>query len=598
MPGIFGIIDASLSGSRSLPEELLAQTRVMLRSMRLEAWYSSRLMHVPAAGASVGQVELRPLAHQSGPLLTLTTGERATAVASGTTPEDIFQGIGGTSAGLVAEPSSGRVILFNDRYGRERLFVRTVGSRTFFASEAKAILAVCPEARAFDTQGLAEFLACGCTLTTRSLFRGIAVLEPGTMLSFDRDGVRISRYFVEQELERGSRLSADDFRASFTAALRTEVRRAAIAEPASALSLTGGLDSRMIAACLADGPPLPSYTFGSMYRKTGDVSVAQSVAGICGLPHQVIGLGGEFLANFRQTFDRSVYISDGYLGLSGAAELHVNALARAIAPARITGNWGGEMMRGVRAFKFTVPKGNFLRPELLDCMTQAEAAFSPRIADPLSGTLFHQIPLQGYGRYVVERSQVITRTPFLAPQVVEALYGAAPEVRRACESAAAVIGQRPALLGLPTDAGVVVTRPARARKLWRRAAIKTEYMTSHGAPDWMARLAAVLPAPVLETRFLGVDKFYHFRHWMRHQLAPTVKAVLAAAAPRLEQSLDLERVRAMADQHCRGQANYTDSLDKVMTLATAERMLFDDAAWQQRLGDVSTVRDEEQARWA
>jgi asparagine synthase (glutamine-hydrolysing) len=598
MPGIFGIVDSSLVGATALPDELVAQTRAMLGSMRVEPWYSAQLSTVSAAGACIGQVEIRKLAAQTGPLMTLTTGERSSATVGGTAADEIFRTIDGACAGVVVDAATGRVLLFNDRYGRERLFVRTIGSRTFFASEAKAILAVCPDSRAFDTQGLAEFLACGCTLTARSLYKDIDVLEQGSVLEFDLHGLKRRRYFAEQQLEGGRHANASDFRATFTNALRTEVRRAALDVPSTALSLTGGLDSRMVAACVSTGASLPSFTFGSMYRTTGDVSVGREVARLCGLSHQVITLGSDFLATFPDLFERSTYVSDGYLGLSGAAELYVNTLARDIAPARMTGNWGGEMMRGVRAFKFTVPKGEFLRPEVLERMSESEAAFAPRIADPLSGTLFHQVPLQGYGRYVIERSQVVTRTPFLAPPVVEALYAAAPEVRRSVESAAAVIGQRPSLLALPTDAGVVVTGDVRARKLWRRIVIKTEYMTSHGAPDWVARMGAALPPQMLETRFLGVDKFYHFRHWMRRQLAPTLKAVLASAGPRLEQSLDLDRVRAMADQHCRGEANFTDSLDKVMTLAVAERTLLDDAAWNRRLRDVYTVSTEEQATWA
>jgi hypothetical protein len=54
----------------------------------------------------------------------------------------------------------------------------------------------------------------------------------------------------------------------------------------------------------------------------------------------------------------------------------------------------------------------------------------------------------------------------------------------------------------------------------------------------------------------------------------------------------------MADQHCRGEANFIDSLDKVMTLAVADRTLLDDAAWNRRLRDVHAVSPEEHATWA
>ncbi len=583
MPGIFGIIDTAFVGSITLPEELLASAKQMLGAMQLEPWHTTAIASLPAVGACLGSVEIAAPTLAAGRVFAMTTGERACTPLRMESAETAFNVLDGLCAGVVADEDARRFVVFNDRFGRERIFVHTAGSRTFFASEAKAILAVCPSTRTFDARGIAEFLACGCTLTTRSLYAGIEVLEPGTRLTFDRAGIERRRYSTERDFEGRTPVEPAAFRDEFTRALRDEVLAEASASPSTALSLTGGLDSRMIAACIVNDARVPTFTFGSMYRTTGDVAVGRAVAKACGLSHQVIDLGHDFLDDFAATFNRSVYASDGYLGLSGAAELHVNRLARTIAPARMTGNWGGELMRGVRAFKFSMPKGGFLRPEALTSIAASEAAFSPAIADPLSGALFHQIPLQGYGRYAIERSQVVTRTPFLAPRVVDALYSAAPETRRASASAAAVIGQEPKLLAMPTDAGVLVTRDARFRRQWRRLVIKAEYMTSHGAPDWVARAASVLPAPVLERRFLGVDKFYHFRHWMRHQLAPTVIEVLAEPAPRLEPWIDRVRLREMADLHCRGKANYTDALDKAMTLIVADRELLDGGRWAQRV---------------
>ncbi len=598
MPGIFGVIDASLSGAAVLPAEVLASVRQMLDAMQLESWYATTMASLPAVGACVGSVEIAASELAAGRVFTMTTGERARRPARLESAEAAFNSLDGVCAGVVADEDASRLIVFNDRFGRERIFTHTTGSRTFFASEAKAILAVCPSTRSFDARGIAELLACGCTLTTRSLYAGIDVLEPGTRVTFDRAGIERRRYATERDFEGRAPVEPAAFRDAFTSALRDEVLAEAAALPPTALSLTGGLDSRMVAACLGSNERVPTFTFGSMYRTTGDVAIARAVAKACGLSHQVIDLGHDFLAGFATTFDRSVYASDGYLGLSGAAELHVNRLARTIAPARMTGNWGGELMRGVRAFKFSMPKGGFLRPEALTSIAASEAAFSPAIADPLSGALFHQIPLQGYGRYAIERSQVVTRTPFLAPRVVDALYSAAPETRRASASAAAVIGQEPKLLAMPTDAGVLVTRDARFRQQWRRLVIKAEYMTSHGAPDWVARAASVLPAPVLERRFLGVDKFYHFRHWMRHQLAPTVIEVLSEPAPRLEPWIDRVRLREMADLHCRGKANYTDALDKAMTLIVADRELLDGARWAQRARTTNAADGNVLTPWA
>ena len=45
-----------------------------------------------------------------------------------------------------------------------------------------------------------------------------------------------------------------------------------------------------------------------------------------------------------------------------------------------------------------------------------------------------------------------------------------------------------------------------------------------------------IPAPLLETRFLGVDKFQHFRFWMRRDLAMFLRDALIDS-----HAADLER---------------------------------------------------------
>jgi asparagine synthase (glutamine-hydrolysing) len=206
--------------------------------------------------------------------------------------------------------------------------------------------------------------------------------------------------------------------------------------------------------------------------------------------------------------------------------------------------------------------------------TSAEA-FSNTYPHPVSAALFDQIPYQGFGRYAIERSQMVMRSPFLAEDVVSWLYRAPASVRESGAGAAAVIGRRPELLAIPTDVGLLGRRSSFVRRASRRALIKAEYLTSHGAPDWMARLGARLPAPLLETRFLGVDKFQHFRFWTRRDLANFVRDTLVQDDHgELGEWVDLTRIRRMVDDHIDGYANYTNEIDRLLTIVTARKLLF------------------------
>jgi len=586
MPGIFGVIDLAARGTAARSHELVDVARRMSVSMSYEPFHRATVVPCLSLGACVGRVMLDTGKPESGrpngwPVV-LTAGEVVPEVPAGPLAGmDVVQRIAGRCAAFVGDVQTGHSHLFNDRYGRERLFVHVDGSRVFFASEAKAILAVAPRTRVLDALGLAELMAAGCTLGSRSLFRDIEILEPGTLLTFG-ETIERRRFFTVDRLEELAPVTSSEFLEGFGGSLRAAVDRSVRESSSIGVSLTGGLDSRMIMASLeAREGSIPCYTFGSMYRTSGDVAVARKVADACGQPHQVIEVGGSFLARIHETLDQAVYASDGYLGLSGAAELYANRQGRTIAATRMTGNWGGELMRGVRAFKFVLPKGGFVSAALeSDMRDSAAQAFSHASANSLSAALFNQMPLQGYGRYAIERSQLLTSSPFLADEAVEWLYRAPAHVRASSESAATIIRRKPGLVAFPTDVGVLGTGNPAVRKAWRKAVIKAEYLTSHGAPDWMAKLASRLPASLLETRFLGVDKFTHFRFWMRHDLAGFVRETLATRdAADLDAWFDMRRVQAMVEDHIAGRANYTSEIDKVLTVAVAQKTLLADRRW-------------------
>ena len=94
--------------------------------------------------------------------------------------------LNGLFAGVIVDPVRERVLLFNDRYGSERIYFYERPGMVFFASEAKALLSVLPEARALDDAGVADFLAYGSARGGRTLFRGIQLLPGGTIWRFDR----------------------------------------------------------------------------------------------------------------------------------------------------------------------------------------------------------------------------------------------------------------------------------------------------------------------------------------------------------------------------------------------------------------------------
>ena len=601
MPGIVGIISQA-----SASENTLKLGR-MLESMKYEDFYASGSYSDPSLGLHVGWTSHRgapddclPIRNEHADAALFLSGavyaEPADVRALRSKGHDIagpglsylihlyeedgarfFSSLNGWFAGVLVDSRRGRCFVFNDRYGMGRLFVHEAPDAIYFASEAKALLAVLPDTRRFDPAGLAQFLTCGCTLGTTSLFKDIAVLPGGSLWEADRAGVRKGSYFSRGEWESQESLAPAAFERRLTETFPAVVARYAGSELPTGVSLTGGLDSRMLMACLdPPGGQMPCYTFGSMYRDTLDVTVARQVAEKCRQPHTVLVLGDDFLERFPQFLDDAVYRSDGYLGLSGAAELYLNAQARGIAPVRLTGNWGGELLRGVRAFKATRPPRDLVLPDLSAELEGARQQFERDAAgNGISFALFHQAPDQGYGRLSIEESQVIVRTPFMDNELAQLVYRQPrPFPRAAALSRSIVARHRPDLAAIPTDRGELgdASWPVRTvRNAYLELLAKGEYWSNHGWPGPLARLSRFAPSGS-RGFFLGRHKFQHFGLWMRNQLSQHVQDIVQSRARRScyvnARGLE-EAVRA----HQQGRGNGIDDIDRALTIVSAEAVL-------------------------
>src|SRR6185295_7656296 len=111
-------------------------------------------------------------------------------------------------------------------------------------------------------------------------------------------------------------------------------------------TLTGGLDTRAIMAWHKPARgALPCYTFGGMRKDSQDVHVARQVASLCQQSHEVISVGDEFLARFPHYAERAVYLTEGNVDVSRCYDLYVSEKARKIAPVKVVGTYGSELIR-------------------------------------------------------------------------------------------------------------------------------------------------------------------------------------------------------------------------------------------------------------
>jgi asparagine synthase (glutamine-hydrolysing) len=494
---------------------------------------------------------------------------------------DFPKGLNGRFHGVVADRQQGITTLFNDRYGLQRLYYHESKDAFYFAAEAKAILNVRPELRGTDPRGLGEFIACGCVLENRTLFPGIYLLPQGSAWVF-RDGALKGKnsYFEPKEWEQQEALDSEEYYRQLRSAFAGNLPRYFDGRERVGMSVTGGLDTRIILAWHeAEPDSLPCYTWGSTYRDHEDVKLARRVAKICGQPHQVITAGPEFLSHFAHYAERSIYLTDAGVDLSRSPDLYVQEKVREIAPVRMVGTYGSEIMLQAIMFKAGEPTAELFEPLREQIGTGIETYNAARQGHPISFVAFRQSPWHHYGVLGLEQTQVGIRSPFLDNDVVKTVYRAPrPDAIAANEKVRArlILEGNPALAKIGTDRGSGGLNSALSH-LYLEFFFKAEYAYDMGMPQWMARIDHMFAPLHLERVWLGRHKPYHFRVWYRDQLHDYVREILLDDRALARPYVNRAGVERVVNGHLRGDENHTDEIHRLLSLELAHRLFVESA---------------------
>ena len=588
------------------------QLQRMVDALRHESFYKTGTWINEALGVYVGWVAAEnsfsdgmPLINEKGDLCLVFSGEEFPDPETtsrlrqnghhleGTGPSYLVHlyeedpsfpaNLNGRFHGLLADRSRGTAMLFNDRFGMHRICYHESKDAVYFAAEAKAILAVGgPELREVDPRSVGEFITCGYILENRTLFKQIPLLPPASAWVF-RNGEleRKERYFQPREWEEQTPLEPETYYEQIRETFARTLPRYCNGRERIGMSLTGGLDTRAVMAWQKLQPgDLPCYTFGGMFRECRDVILARRVASLCGQTHDVIPVGEDFLSKFSHYAERTVYLSDGCVDVSRSADLYANERARKIAPVRMTGLYGDEVLRHLRTFKPIEPAPGLFQREMIGFIDRARQTYVDLLREhPLSFAVFHQAPWTQSGSLALEQTQVAMRTPFLDNDFVRTVFRAPKSASANNDLRARLIQDgNPIMAQLRTDLGFggeSDNLAAAANRLLLKFTFKAEYGYDYGMPQWVARVDHAFSSLHLEHLFLGRHKFYHFRVWYRDALAKYVREILldprSLARPYVERRTLVDIVRG----HLKGDHNYTTSIHKLLTLELMHRRFID-----------------------
>jgi len=305
--------------------------------------------------------------------------------------------------------------------------------------------------------------------------------------------------------------------------------------------------------------------------------VAIQVANVCGVDHRLLRISADFFSDFGSHVDRTVYLTDGYFGATGAHEIYFNKKARRLAPIRLTGNYGSEILRGVSTFKKLKLSPALLNRDYDETVNSTAVSFLDECTHPITFAAFREIPWNLFGSLAASRSQVSFRTPYLDNEIVALAYQTPEALRKSPLPAWRVISANNTFLSrIPTDRRPQPDSPrlaAAMRRVFSEATFKLDYLNNEGWPDWLSPFDSIFTQITSNLGILGLHKYLHYRRWFRRELAGYLRDTITEAGSRQTRFWNREFLKRMAEDHINGRKNYIQEINAVLMLEAIERLL-------------------------
>jgi len=220
--------------------------------------------------------DLREELHGKGHTFDSTSDTEVIVAAYAEWGESFVDHLIGMFAIAIWEHASGRLVLARDRLGIKPLYVADVPGGVRFASSLPAILAGGQVDTSIDPVAFASYMSFHSIVPApRTILSGVGKLPPATVRVYEPSGAFRDTTYWQPRFERDparAGWSDEDWQHAFTASLRTAVERRMVADVPVGVLLSGGIDSSLVVALLAEAGQQDLATFSIGFESAGGES--------------------------------------------------------------------------------------------------------------------------------------------------------------------------------------------------------------------------------------------------------------------------------------------------------------------------------------
>jgi asparagine synthase (glutamine-hydrolysing) len=259
----------------------------------------------------------------------------------------------------------GQLHLVRDRFGEKPLYYGWVGGMLAFASELKALRALPGFDAGLDRDAVALYLRHNCIPAPHTIYRGVAKLCPGQLVTFDggsRAGATpapraywSARRAIEEARGRPVDGPPDGLADQLEATLSASVAARMVADVPVGAFLSGGIDSSLVVALMQhhSDRPVRTFTVGFADRAFDESAEAAAVAAHLGTDHTPMRISDDEAA---RVIPELPDIWDEPFGDVSAIPMHlVSRLARTQVTVALSGDGGDELFAGYNRHAWLEP---------------------------------------------------------------------------------------------------------------------------------------------------------------------------------------------------------------------------------------------------
>ncbi|MBW8011850.1 MAG: asparagine synthase (glutamine-hydrolyzing) [Chloroflexi bacterium] len=337
---------------------------------------------------------------------------------------DCVKHLRGQFAFALWDENTRRLMIARDRLGQKPLYYTMQGGVFFFASELTSLCAGLPQRPAIHLPAIDHFLGLQYIPEPLTPYEGVYKLPAAHRLIWQNGDFHTEAYW---DLDYGPKLegSEDDLAAELRERARQAVEMRLISEVPLGAHLSGGIDSSIVVALMAEISHESVKTFSVGFEESAfsELSYARSVAERYETDHHEFTLSfGDIPATVNTML---THFGEPFADPSAIPLYHLSRLTREYVTVALNGDGGDEAFAGYLRYRLDPWANRYLKlPSLLtNKLLPAAAGLLPDRADrPVGGSLINGLKRLGQLTTIDPRASILRWGSYFSPDFKKELW--------------------------------------------------------------------------------------------------------------------------------------------------------------------------------